>query len=85
MNQQLRNTLAALREEIGKLESNDVASKEKLEQLVQTLEKRLDNPDDDDLKLTEGLQDSVTHFEVTHPRVTAILNDFMMTLSNMGI
>ncbi len=35
--------------------------------------------------LLAGLKESVNHFEAEHPRATAIINDIMVTLSNMGI
>ena len=35
--------------------------------------------------LMQNLRDAVSHFETEHPRATAILNDIMVTLSNMGI
>lgn len=85
MKQKLTETLAALRTEIDQLHTDDIESKQRLEQLVENLEKKLEHPDDDDHHLDEGIKDSITHFEVTHPRITAILNDIMMTLSNMGI
>ena len=85
MKQKLTETLDALRAEIDQLHTDDAESKQRLEKLVENLEKKLEHPDDDDHHLDEGIKDSITHFEVTHPRVTAILNDIMMTLSNMGI
>ena len=85
MKTKLSETLNALRKEIVRLHTDDAESKQRLEQLVQRLESKLDNPDDDSHFLQEGIKDAITHFEVSHPRVTAILNDIMMTLSNMGI
>jgi chromosome segregation ATPase len=85
MKQKLTETLDALRAEIDQLHTDDAESKQRLEKLVENLEKKLEHPDDDDHHLNEGIKDSITHFEVTHPRITAMLNDIMMTLSNMGI
>jgi predicted nucleic acid-binding Zn-ribbon protein len=85
MKQKLTETISALRAEIAQLHTDDAESKQRLEQLVENLENKLEHPDDDDHHLDEGIKDSITHFEVTHPRITAILNDIMMTLSNMGI
>ncbi len=87
MNQKLQETLQALREEINKLRPDDRESKDRLEQLVRKLELKLDRPDDTTHhhSLTEGLSDTLTYFEVSHPRITGVLNDLMMTLSNMGI
>ena len=32
-----------------------------------------------------SVREAIEHFETDHPRATAILNDIMVTLSNMGI
>ncbi len=87
MNEQLEKTLAALRSEVSKLADLDIESKRKLEALIQNLETKLESPDDIEHhhSLTEGMSDMLTHFEVSHPRLTGILNDVMMALSNMGI
>ncbi len=87
MNKKLEDTLAALRNEVANLPEEDKHSKEKLNALILNLEKKLASPDnaENHQTLTEGLADSLTHFEVSHPRITGILNDIMMTLSNMGI
>ncbi|MGR9107176.1 MAG: DUF4404 family protein [Gammaproteobacteria bacterium] len=87
MNEQLEETLAALRREVSKLSDLDPESTQKLESLIENLEIKLESPDDIEHhhSLTEGLSDSLTHFEVSHPRLTGILNDVMMALSNMGI
>ena len=85
MKQNLHETLKALRKEIDHLPTDDEKSKQKLEQLLAGLEKKLETSDETDHFLSERVRDSITHFEVSHPRVTAILNDVMMALSNMGI
>lgn len=87
MNEQLETIVAALRAEVTKLSDLDPTSKQKLEELVQNLEVKLESPDDLDHhdSVTESLSDVLTHFEVSHPRLTGILNDVMMALSNMGI
>ncbi|MGH8551701.1 MAG: DUF4404 family protein [Methylococcales bacterium] len=87
MNQQLEETLASLRTELSKLSDLDPESKDKLESLIRNLEIKLESPNDraHHHSVTKGLADSLTHFEVSHPTLTGILNDVMMTLSNMGI
>lgn len=35
--------------------------------------------------LTEQIEGAVSSFEVEHPRVAAILNNIMMTLTSMGV
>ncbi|MEE9395709.1 MAG: DUF4404 family protein [Methylococcales bacterium] len=86
MREKLNETLENLRSEIENLRTNDNESKAKLEKIVDDLEQKIKNPDDvDHNRLISDVKDTVTHFEVSHPTITAILNDIMMALSNMGI
>ena len=84
---QLTQALEKLRREIGALDTADEESRHKLEQLVQDLEQKLENPEDTELHedLSDRLRDSMLEFEVSYPRLTSIMNDIMMKLSNMGI
>lgn len=87
MNEKLVEILNSLRAEIENLEMDEKDSKARLEKLVADIERRMDRPDglDQHTNLIEDVKDSVTYFEVSHPTVTGILNDIMMSLSNMGI
>ncbi|GEM_PF-449380 len=87
MSKKLIETLQSLRDEIDNLDIGDNESKERLEKLVADIEMKINSPDDRDhhITLVEDLAGSVAHFEVSHPRVTGILNDIMMALSNMGV
>ena len=87
MSKKLTETLQDLRAEIKNLDIGDKESKERLDKLVADIEMKINKPDDLDhhTNLVEDLTGSVAHFEVSHPRVTGILNDIMMALSNMGI
>ena len=84
---QLTQALEKLRREIGALDTADEASRHKLEQLVEDLEQKLENPEDSELHedLADRFRDSMLELEVSHPRLTSIMNDIMMKLSNMGI
>jgi seryl-tRNA synthetase len=83
----LRDDIEKLRKEIESLGADEDASKEKLEQLLQDIESGLETEEQDknQSELLAGLKESVNHFETEHPRATAIINDIMVTLSNMGI
>jgi len=83
----LTEALDRLRVEIAALDTVDQASRQKLATLVEDLEKKVTSPEDSELheSLTHQLKDSVLHFEVSHPTLTAIMNDIMIRLSNMGI
>lgn len=85
--QKLNDALQELKSQIANLELGDAQAKQKLQSLVDSLEEKLRSPQDaiQHHSLVEEVRDSVEHFEVEHPRITAILNDLMMTLSNMGI
>ncbi len=87
MSKKLTETLQRLRAEIENLDIGDRDSKERLDKLVADIEMKINKPDDRDhhTNLVGDLSGSVVHFEVSHPRVTGILNDIMMALSNMGI
>lgn len=85
---QLRVDLERLRKEIEQLDNADQASRDRLDRLIEEIEARLrqsDEEDDDDESLQDRVQEAIVEFETEHPRATAILNDIMVTLSNMGI
>jgi len=83
----LRDDIEKLRNEIENLSANEDISKEKLEMLLQDIEYGLETEEQNknQSELLAGLKESVEHFETEHPRATAIINDIMVTLSNMGI
>ena len=82
---QLHEELLKLRAEINELSADDHESREKLNQLINNIEAKLENPDEENDGLIDHVKDAIEHFEAEHPRATAILNDIMVTLSNMGI
>ena len=83
----LQNELEKLRNEVNNLASDNAAAREQLNLLITDIEKKLAKPADEDHHryLVRGLKDAIRQFESDHPRATAILNDIMLTLSNMGI
>ena len=82
----LHNDLERLREEINHLAADDTESRKRLNNLINEVEAKLENPDPDEVDgLMKNLKDAIAHFETEYPRATAILNDIMVTLSNMGI
>jgi len=84
---QLRQSLNELRSELERLETEEAQVRERLDALISGVETRLDEPEDPDQHqtLVEDVRQSITQLEVSHPRTTAILNEIMVTLSNMGI
>ena len=82
----LNSDLERLRDEINHLAADDVDSRKRLNRLISEIEAKLENPEaSDDEGLTNNLKEAIAHFETEHPRATAILNDIMVALSNMGI
>jgi len=83
----LRSEIEKLRDELRSFAPEDHDSREKLNELLGDLELKLERPDDEEHhhSLVRIVKDAIAHFETEHPRATAILNDIMVTLSNMGI
>ncbi len=88
--QQLREQLERLRALVNEIGAERPDSLERLNRLVSDIEDRLIEdrwadrgaaPPDP----TDAVREAIRHFEVEHPRATAVLNDIMVTLSNMGI
>lgn len=84
-NNKLQNDLERLRDEINHVAIDDIESRKKLNQIISDLEAKLEKPDENDDGLVKDVKEAIQHFETEHPRATAILNDIMVTLSNMGI
>lgn len=85
--QKLHYDLEKLRDEINHIAVEDTESRDKLNQLISELETQFDNPvgEVQDQGVLTNVKEAIEHFETDHPRATAILNDIMVTLSNMGI
>lgn len=83
----LEQDLESLREALGRIPPDDQDTRAQLQQHIEDIEKKLEHPEDEQHHhdLVEGLKKSIARFEADHPRATAILNDIMVTLSNMGI
>ena len=85
--QKLHEALRELKARIEELDLNDAEARSRLQILVDDIQSRIDQPGDAERHhtLLEDVRGAVEHFEVEHPTLTAVLNDLMMTLSNMGI
>jgi len=83
--QKINEALGELRKEGERLD--DPESKERLTSLVENIEQNVDYSgiSEEHEDLVEDLKDAITHFEVEHPRITGILNEITMALSNSGI
>ena len=85
--EQLRQSLEELRSELARLEAEEAQVRERLDSLISGIETQLNNPDDaaHQQSLIQDFRRSISQFEVSHPTTTAILNEIMVTLGNMGI
>jgi hypothetical protein len=79
--------LERLRAELDQLAKDNVEARTRLNGIISDVERRLSAPDDESLhrNLLDDIRETIHRFEAEHPRATAILNDIMVTLSNMGI
>lgn len=87
-NQNLRELLEKLHDELEQIEATDEAGRERLRHLdadIRSLLERSDELNEADEPMLERLQDSIDHFETTHPELTMMLSQMMTILSNAGI
>ena len=84
--EQLRQSLTELRSEVRRLESEEAKARGRLDSLIASIEARLDAPSNSahDDSLVRDLRRSILQLEVSHPRATAILNQIMTALANLG-
>ena len=83
---EINEAIFQLRKEIEGLGDQNPELRARLEALLNELEDRLEATDDaSHLHLVENMKDTVAQFELEHPRLTGILNELMVTLSNLGI
>ena len=81
---QLEQALQRLRAELDQLDGDVEA---RLRGVIAELEGQIEALDSaqESASMVDNLKRHIEQFEVEHPKVTNILNDVMVTLSNMGI
>ena len=83
-NSELRAAVERLRREIDAMPSLDSASRQRLQAVLEAM--RTDEPPSaTPERRVDTVREAIEAFEASHPRTTAILNDILVTLSNMGI
>ncbi|MCK5676793.1 MAG: DUF4404 family protein [Verrucomicrobia bacterium] len=80
MNDTLQQSLEALHSELKQLGSDDP----KLLKLAENVQTALDE-NSEELPLVDSLRDATETFELNHPQLTAVINNVMNSLSNIGI
>ena len=86
--QNLRELLEQLHNELERTEAVDESGRERLRHLdadIRSLLKRSGEEAETDESMRERLQDAIDHFEATHPRLSLMLSEMMTILSNAGI
>ena len=88
-NEERRKMLEEFRNQVAQAEPLDEEDRNLLLSLDKEIQRLVDRPDDetDDTPDTvlEQLQESIEHFEETHPTLTITLSQMMTVLSNAGI
>lgn len=81
--------LQQLHHDLQQVESLDPREREILQQLQQDIQTVLAHTDPQDLlpytRLGEGLQEGITQWETSHPRLTFLMGQIAATLARMGI
>ena len=84
----LRELLEKIHNELEHTEAADEAGRERLRHLeadIRVLLKRSGETPETDEPMLERFQDSIDHFETTHPELTMMISQMMTILSNAGI
>lgn len=84
MHEKLNEKISSLKTELDKLSVNDDIAKRQINELIKEIE-NLNELTEEKEDVIDNIKSSIETFETEHPRATAILNDIMVTLSNMGI
>ena len=86
--QNLRDLLENLHNELERVEVTDEAGRKRLRLLdadIRALLKRSGEDVERDEPMLERFQDSIDHFETSHPQLTVMISQMMTILSNAGI
>ena len=85
---ELRKLLEELHQRIESTDTVDEQGREMLNHLsmdIRNLLERTGEPRPDTSKEINSLEESIRHFEVTHPTLTATLSQMLNILNNAGI
>lgn len=86
--QNLHDLLEKLQKELEQIDVTDEAGRERLRHLeadIRLLRERSGEEEDTDESMLERFQDSIDHFETSHPEFTMMISQMMTILSNAGI
>lgn len=85
--QELNSLITRLRQELTNLQEDQQGSRDQIESLISDLETHLATGKTNDWpsEMTERVRREIEDFETEHPQITGVLNNIMVTLSNIGI
>jgi hypothetical protein len=83
--QQLYQQLEALKAELDASSNLSEETREKMLGLIGRMEEQMHTPDDAEDSLAEQFETLVAEFEVSHPTLTGIVNNLLVTLGSMGV
>jgi len=79
--QKLQSLVSKLSSESKNLEGLDQDAEQKLQTLINNMEQELQSSN----QVAESVNNMIADFEISHPKVTAILEEMTALLGNMGI
>ena len=83
---ELKQLLKRLQSEIEDLKAVSNTEKKELETLIRNIRQAVGQDEENTARdLQENLNTAIVRLEASHPRLTAVLNDILVTLSNTGI
>lgn len=87
MTEELKKSFEILKTEIEKLDNADSSSKERINLIIDGINAKLNNDSDTEHhdKLLDQVNDSIVHFETSHPALSEAMSRLFNILSNMGI
>jgi len=85
MQDNINEKIISLKKELDKISIENSDAKNHINALIEEIENLKDQSSEDNSFIINKLKKSIENFETEHPRATAILNDIMVTLSNIGI
>ena len=85
MHDPINQKITDLRKELEKLNFDNVDEKKHIDELLEEIESANKESEEETNFIIDKIKTSIDRFETEHPRATAILNEIMVTLSNIGI
>ena len=82
--QEIYQQLESLKQELAKSAVGEDA-REKMLGLIDRIEEQMHTPGGAEDGISEQFETLVTEFEVSHPTLTGIVNNLLVTLGNMGV